>query len=173
MVSLQFFIYIILPAALCSSGVDSTSKRNEYQEYFLGEKPYHLHVPIVLKSGSLSLLEASGPVQACNGIALTFYIRVINKSKQNFVLSYKHLIILYFRSIYVYLKYCIERNVLDSCIHKSVQHIYIFSVYFLYIPSYWNITCEVISKGLRKYLHSNNYSWRPISMILSRSWKFK
>jgi hypothetical protein len=27
-------------------------------------------VPIVLKSGSLSLLEPSGPVQACNGIAL-------------------------------------------------------------------------------------------------------
>jgi len=27
-------------------------------------------VPIVLKSGNLTLLEASGPVQACNGIAL-------------------------------------------------------------------------------------------------------
>jgi hypothetical protein len=29
-------------------------------------------VLIVLKSGSLSLLEPSGPLQACNGIALTF-----------------------------------------------------------------------------------------------------
>jgi hypothetical protein len=29
-------------------------------------------VPIVLKSGSLSLLEPSGPVQACNGIALPY-----------------------------------------------------------------------------------------------------
>jgi hypothetical protein len=28
-------------------------------------------VPIVLKSGSLNLLEPSGPVKACNGIALT------------------------------------------------------------------------------------------------------
>jgi hypothetical protein len=27
-------------------------------------------VPIVLKSGSLNLLETSGPVKACNGIAL-------------------------------------------------------------------------------------------------------
>jgi len=27
-------------------------------------------VPIVLKSGSLNLLEPSGPVQACNGIVL-------------------------------------------------------------------------------------------------------
>ena len=31
----------------------------------------HPHVPIVLKSESLNLLEPSGPVQVCNGIALT------------------------------------------------------------------------------------------------------
>jgi len=30
-------------------------------------------VPNVLKSGILKLLEPSGPVQACNGIALLFY----------------------------------------------------------------------------------------------------
>jgi hypothetical protein len=35
-------------------------------------QPYHLHVPTVLKSGSLNLLEPSGPVQACNGIAELF-----------------------------------------------------------------------------------------------------
>ena len=35
-----------------------------------GGQSYHLHVPIVLKSGSLSLLEPSGPVQGCKGIAL-------------------------------------------------------------------------------------------------------
>jgi hypothetical protein len=35
-----------------------------------GSQPYHLHVLIVLKSGFLNLLEHSGPVQACNGIAL-------------------------------------------------------------------------------------------------------
>ena len=34
-----------------------------------GWQPYHLHVPIVLKSGSLNLLQPSGPVQGCNGIA--------------------------------------------------------------------------------------------------------
>jgi len=37
-----------------------------------GWQPYHLRVPIVLKSGSLNLLEPSGPVQDCNGIALPF-----------------------------------------------------------------------------------------------------
>ena len=35
-----------------------------------GWQPYHLRVPIVLKSGSLNLLEPSGPVQSCNGISL-------------------------------------------------------------------------------------------------------
>ena len=33
---------------------------------------YHFHVPIVLKSGSLSLLEPSEPVQGCTGISVPF-----------------------------------------------------------------------------------------------------
>jgi hypothetical protein len=33
-------------------------------------------VPIVLKSGSLNLLEPSGPVQACNGFALLLLLPV-------------------------------------------------------------------------------------------------
>jgi hypothetical protein len=37
-----------------------------------GWQPYHLHVPTVLKFGSLNLLEPSGAVQAFNGIALLF-----------------------------------------------------------------------------------------------------
>ena len=56
----------------------TASNRNEYQECFLwvkaagsyGWQPYHLHFPIVLKSGSLNHLEPSGPLQVCNGIAL-------------------------------------------------------------------------------------------------------
>jgi len=35
-----------------------------------GRQLYHFHVPIILKFGSLNLLVTSGPVQACNGIAL-------------------------------------------------------------------------------------------------------
>jgi len=37
-------------------------------------------VPIVLKSGSLNLLEPSGPVQACNGIALPFLLYYYQQS---------------------------------------------------------------------------------------------
>jgi hypothetical protein len=36
---------------------------------------YHFHVPIVLKSGSLNILESVGPLQVFNGIALPFYYR--------------------------------------------------------------------------------------------------
>ena len=64
---------------LYGPGVDSAYNRNEYQEYFLGGKRRPVRKAdnlttfmcrIVLKSGSLNLLEPSGPVQACNGIAL-------------------------------------------------------------------------------------------------------
>jgi len=57
-------------------GVDSASK-NEYQDNPGGKggrcvrlKTYHLHVPIVKKSGGLNLLEPCGPVQVYNGTAL-------------------------------------------------------------------------------------------------------
>jgi hypothetical protein len=64
-------IDITLPAALWPWGY-SASDRNKYQEYFLGVKAagawglqsYHLHVPTVLKSGSLNFLETSGTVAA-------------------------------------------------------------------------------------------------------------
>jgi hypothetical protein len=79
MVSLEFFIDIILPAAY-DPGVDSASNRNEYQEYFLGGKGgchradnlTTFMCQLSRCSGSLKLLETSGPVQVCNGIALTF-----------------------------------------------------------------------------------------------------
>jgi len=77
--SLEFFIDIILLVTL-GTGVDPASNRNEYQKYFLGGKGGQCLgmttlppcVLIVLKCGSLNLLEPSGPVQACNGTALTY-----------------------------------------------------------------------------------------------------
>jgi hypothetical protein len=40
-------------------------------------QPYHLHVPTVLKSGNLNLVEPSGPVQACNRNALPLPLLII------------------------------------------------------------------------------------------------
>jgi hypothetical protein len=42
-----------------------------------GWQPYHLYEPIVLKSGILNFLEPSGPVQACNEIALPLLLPYI------------------------------------------------------------------------------------------------
>jgi hypothetical protein len=59
--------------------VDSVSNRNEYHEYTMGGKGgrcvrliTYSHVPIVMKSGILKVLEPSGPVQVCTGIVLRF-----------------------------------------------------------------------------------------------------
>ena len=41
-----------------------------------GWQPYHFHVPIVLKFGSLKFLEYSGPVQVCNGFAFLVILNV-------------------------------------------------------------------------------------------------
>jgi len=69
--------------------VNSAFNKNEHQVYFLGVKatdvlgcqPDHIYLPIVVKSGSLSLLTPPppGPVQACKGIVLLS--PVIKKSK--------------------------------------------------------------------------------------------
>ena len=55
---------------------------NVYQEHFLVVKaagawdwqPLHFHMPNVMKSGTLNLLEPSGPQRACYGTPLPFYI---------------------------------------------------------------------------------------------------
>jgi hypothetical protein len=46
-------------------------------------------MPIVLKSGSLKLLEPSGPVQSCNGLAFTLVISIL--SVVAFVAFFVHL----------------------------------------------------------------------------------
>ena len=63
-------------------GVDSAPRENEYQEHFVGVKAagtwgwqtHHLHVPNVMESGSLNLLEPSGPHRACCGTALPLHL---------------------------------------------------------------------------------------------------
>jgi len=74
MVLLEFFIDKILPAALIQPQREMSTTRNiswgVKAACAYGWKLYHLHLPIVFESGSLNLLETSGPVQACNGIAV-------------------------------------------------------------------------------------------------------
>ena len=43
---------------------------------------YHLHVLIFSKSENLNLLEPSGPVQACNGIALPLHVSVLTNNRR-------------------------------------------------------------------------------------------
>ena len=79
MVSLEFFIDINLPVALWSWIWRHPLTEMSTRDISCGVKaagvygwqPYHLHVPNVLKSGSLNFVEPSGTVQACNGTAFT------------------------------------------------------------------------------------------------------
>jgi len=78
MMSLEFFIDIILPAALWpwESTQPPTEMSTRNISWWIKAagaqdwQPDHLHMQIVMKSGRLKLLETSGPVQDCNGIAL-------------------------------------------------------------------------------------------------------
>jgi len=65
-------------------GVDSASNRNEYQDYFLGDrrpvnKANNLQpsCAFVMKSGNLNFLEPSVPVQACIGTDLILPLPLI------------------------------------------------------------------------------------------------
>ena len=51
-------------------------------------------MPTVLKSGSLNLLEPSGPVQACNGSALYNWLEPENRIIMHFFYSFVH--VMYF-----------------------------------------------------------------------------
>ena len=63
-------------------GVDSALNKNEYQEYFLGGKGGRCvrlttlppSCAAVMKSENRNFLEPSGPLQACNGTALLFFL---------------------------------------------------------------------------------------------------
>jgi hypothetical protein len=88
MVSLEFFIDTILPVTLWSW--DWLSLYQKWvPDIFPGGKggrcvrlkPNHRHGTIVLKSGSLNLLEPWGSVQACIGIALPFFVSLNSCSR--------------------------------------------------------------------------------------------
>ena len=73
MVLLDFFSDISFRSYL-GLGVDSAPSENEFLRVKAagasGGRPHHLHVPNVMKSGSLNLLEPSGPHRPCYGAPL-------------------------------------------------------------------------------------------------------
>jgi hypothetical protein len=54
-----------------------------------GWQPYHLQMPIVLKSGRPNLLEPSGPPQARNGIALPLSLETPTYENRDNTTKYK------------------------------------------------------------------------------------
>ena len=84
-------------------GVDSAPSENEYHEHFLGVKaagawgwqPHHLHMPNVMKSGSLKLLEPSGPHWACYGIPLLSRLTRIEKAVKNMTIIVIYRVLMY------------------------------------------------------------------------------
>ena len=76
--------HCLLPA---DPGVDSTSNRNEYQEYILRGKGCRclglttlpsFHLQNVLKSWSFAFLEPSGRVQPCTGLDRNLFLFAFN-----------------------------------------------------------------------------------------------
>ena len=49
-------------------------------------------MPIVLKSGNLNLLERSGPVQACNGIALPFLLQELRSVQFHYIFDMRKIL---------------------------------------------------------------------------------
>ena len=81
MVSLEFFIDIKSYRSHYGPGVDSASKRNEYQEYFLeGKGGWCVRLTtlppscvVVTKSGNLNFLEPSGHLGVVMGLIYLLY----------------------------------------------------------------------------------------------------
>jgi hypothetical protein len=79
----------VVSLGICSEGTDGTmcpgvdsASKNEYQDT-PGSKAgrcvrlttYHLHEPNVKKIRGLNLPDTRGPVQACSGTALLYYLK--------------------------------------------------------------------------------------------------
>jgi hypothetical protein len=80
MVSLEFFIDIILPAALMALGLTQPLTEMSTRNISWGVKTDNLttYVPTVLKFGSLNLLEPYGPVMGLLYLYLCTYVLYIH-----------------------------------------------------------------------------------------------
>ena len=90
MLLLEFLIDIIPSGRTMTLGSTEPLAELSTRKYFLGGgvkaagalglQTYHLHVPIVLKSWRLKLLEPSAHEQDCNGICVMYYMPSIHNT---------------------------------------------------------------------------------------------
>jgi hypothetical protein len=138
-------------------------------------KACHLHVPIVLKSGSFNLLEPSGPEKACNGTALHFTYQQYSIQGVSTCLTCLHTTFIFLASLFFWKLnmfsntpyYFYHGNILNKCasLHKifytSFQGLQIWCYRLfrirstvsavLYIPILWNYKIyayEIISSDI-------------------------
>jgi hypothetical protein len=94
MVSLECFIDIIRTMALGLTQPLTEICTGIFPRSKIGR--CHSHVSIVLKSGNLNLLEPSGPVKTCNGIALLVYVYINSIDLMKFAAHMALLFIVFF-----------------------------------------------------------------------------
>jgi hypothetical protein len=126
-------------------------------------------MPIVLKSGSVNLLEHSGPVKACNGIAFTFSMwLVVQFNKWVFCWTFPVYLITVANSYQIIpIAYtCPLLNILVIWLHNSVhtERINIGMIYYIIhtqfrSPCYKIKMYRVIHKSLRDFLPLRYSSW--------------
>ena len=139
-------------------------------------------MPIVLKSGNLNLLEPSGPVQACNGIALPFYIQLQMNTLQYDARYIQHQIntfqydarYIQHQTDFVFLKYLFVL-LLKPCRFISRNFWEIFKICGTYTVCYWTVWIFsslgvsyvtvrgfVLCKPLRSKWVTCHYLWRAV-----------
>jgi hypothetical protein len=105
-----------------------------------GRQACNIHVQIVLKSGSLSFLEPSGPVQ---GVGLLFYICLTILRCISFgQLTSKRVVLTHF-----------EANIDPNNIYRSISRLPL-NIYFPYFEAHSVIVVYVLTAIQNKKIHS-------------------
>jgi len=141
---MEFIIDIILPATQCSWG-----RLSLWQKWvpgiFPGEvkaasaqrwQPYHLHVPIVLKSGRLNLLETSGLYRDCFNFTCYYpsNIRSVQPTRGNYYTTDFYRVTK--KSLGTWLLYCnhqVHTDFWSLCISHILKEVLLHSFLFIII----------------------------------------
>jgi hypothetical protein len=126
-----------------------------------GWQPYNLHVANVLKSGSLNLLETSGPPQACNGIAFSLFVFNLSAFLMflcSCICLHSYLYFAFFKTILIKPNryfFCLNFIIISYPAHQQIRRIIdsnSFSILspvslsFFYLLSSGSIPCPLFSR---------------------------